>query len=71
MRYQHDCSRCVPLGEFEEYDLYVCEQAVGGITLTARWSSVPCEYYSGAAFVGHIPALTEAANRAAEMVVAL
>ena len=25
-RYQHDCEECKPLGEFEEYDLYFCEQ---------------------------------------------
>lgn len=46
-RYQHDCSRCLYLGQFEEYDLYYCEQVIGGQTVLARYGNEGSEYLSG------------------------
>lgn len=34
-RYAHDCSRCVFLGQYAEYDLYFCDKSTG--TLLARY----------------------------------
>ncbi len=64
-RYQHDCTACVYLGHFEEYDLYVCPQ--GGIpTVIARFSSEGPDYQSGldAGKSGLLPFLAEAYSRA-------
>ncbi len=62
MKYQHDCDKCTPLGEYEEYDLYHCEQ--GGLpTVVARYGDDGPDYISGAAFIGVNPALREAGRR--------
>ena len=65
MRFQHDCEKCKPLGEFEGADLYYCEaQLIGGPTVIARHSSDGADYQSGMVFADKIPALGEARNRA-------
>lgn len=48
MRHQHDCDKCVPLGQFDEYDLYFCGQG-GGQTVIARYGE-DGEYRSGLEF---------------------
>lgn len=48
MRYEHDdCENCVPLGEWEEFDLYFCTQGGRIPTVIARQSSEVGDYYSG------------------------
>ena len=65
MRYQHDCEKCKPLGEFGEADLYYCDaQAIGGATVIARHSDEGGDYQSGLVFADKIPALGEAKKRA-------
>lgn len=65
MRFQHDCEKCKPLGEFEDADLYYCEvQLIGGQTVIARYSDDGADYQSGLIFADNIPALGEARNRA-------
>lgn len=55
-RYQHDCDRCVFLGQYEAFDLYICplveldkegdtEEKIG--TVIARLSNRPGDYSSG------------------------
>ena len=63
MRYEHDCEKCKPLGEFQEFDLYFCEQALGGKTVIAR-SGPEGEYVSGMSFADSMPELGEAKRRA-------
>jgi hypothetical protein len=50
-RYEHDCSRCVFLGRYREYDLYWCPQdrspPNAWPTVIARWSSCGPDYLSG------------------------
>lgn len=63
-RHEHDCSKCKPLGEFEEFDLYYCDQdALKLPTVIARFG-IDGDYYSGIIFVDHNPALAEAKKRA-------
>lgn len=45
-RYPHDCSQCVFLGLYQEYDLYYCPQ-IGLPTVLARYGHEGHEYYSG------------------------
>jgi len=45
MRYQHDCSECKPLGQYQNYDLYFCDK--GGATIIARYGESETEYTSG------------------------
>ena len=69
-KYEHDCDRCVYLGEYVDdhvddrpsADLYWCRGPIP--TVVARWSSEPSCYTSGIAFIGFCPALTEAFARA-------
>lgn len=62
MRHQHDCDKCISLGEHNEYDLYYCEQ--GGLpTVIARFGPEG-EYKSGMCFILVDPDLKEAARRA-------
>jgi hypothetical protein len=39
MRYEHDCSECVYLGAYEDYDLYVCagSEVHSDRSVVARW----------------------------------
>ena len=49
MRYQHDCDKCVFLGEFNQYDLYCCperESSACGPTMLARYGNEGFEYTS-------------------------
>ncbi len=36
-RYLHDCDNCIFLGQYKEYDLYICSSFHA--TLIARWAS--------------------------------
>lgn len=27
MRYKHDCKECIPIGELEKYDIYLCKKS--------------------------------------------
>lgn len=65
MRYQHDCCKCKPLGEFGDADLYYCNaQLIGGETVIARYSDDGADYQSGLCLAEKIPALGEAKRRA-------
>ncbi len=67
MRFQHDCEKCKPLGEFGDADLYYCDvQSIGGATVIARYSDDGGDYQSGMVFADKIPALGEAKKRAIE-----
>jgi hypothetical protein len=45
-RYDHDCERCIFLGQYKEYDLYFCPSRDYS-TVIARWDSIPSNYASG------------------------
>lgn len=66
MRFQHDCDKCKPLGEFKDADLYYCDQQIGGPTVIARYSSDGGDYASGLCFADGHPELSEAKRRAIE-----
>lgn len=64
-RYEHDCERCKPLGEFGEYDLYFCETDLEKRpTVIARYGDGGHEYTSGLMFADFDPAIKEAKRRA-------
>ena len=63
MRYEHDCDRCIALGEHEEADLYFCEQA-GDPTIIARYGSDGPDYTSGLIFANSDKHLKVAKERA-------
>lgn len=69
--YEHDCTSCVFLGNFEsegdKYDLYYCPGG-GYPTVIARYGSEGSHYSSGIeiARTGHCPHLGEALRRARE-----
>ena len=63
MRYEHDCANCKPLGEFDEFDLYFCEQGGVGPTVIARFGP-DGDYFSGMCFADAMPELGEAKRRA-------
>jgi hypothetical protein len=65
-RFEHDCDRCVSLGEYGAHDLYVCEHCAGGPTVIARYGSEGKEYTSGLELAAHDPILAEARRRAIE-----
>lgn len=43
MRYEHDCDYCIPLGQWQEYDLYYCPNEP---TVVARYGELG-DYMSG------------------------
>ena len=45
-RYTHDCSACIFLGAYNEYDLYFCYQG-GNKTVIARYGLNGTDYHSG------------------------
>ena len=49
-RYIHDCSKCVFLETYEDYDLYVCARHGKIDTLIARYGSNENKYISGLVF---------------------
>lgn len=64
-RYQHDCSKCKPLGEFGEFDLYYCETEVEKHpTVIARYGNEGHEYNSGLELADLNKPLGEAKRRA-------
>lgn len=67
-RYKHVCENCAFLGQFEEYDLWIC---LRGHTYIARYSGNRWDYVSGREFVGQIRPLTEAHRRATVQGIAL
>ena len=45
MRYTHDCEDCVPLGQFQENDIYYCDQSGFDVpTVIARYGNDGSEY---------------------------
>jgi len=62
-RYEHDCANCIPLGEFEEYDLYFCDQGGVAPTVIARYGPYG-DYHSGLYFGTTLPFIREAIRRA-------
>lgn len=73
-RYEHDCSKCIFLGHYNKYDLYMCGAWEGEPEITdfvlntviARKSSEGSDYCSGTvfAFTGHDTPLRQAVARA-------
>ncbi len=65
MQFQHDCEKCIYLGEWQGHDLYWCAQG-GRPTVIARWGDDGPNYQSGMIFADRelIPALVEAKTRA-------
>lgn len=49
MRYSNDCNYCIPLGQFQENDLYYCDQH-GIPTVIARYGNDGPDYTSGMGF---------------------
>lgn len=46
-RYEHDCDFCKFMGQYKEYDLYICPEDVLKLKeYIARYSSNGCDYYS-------------------------
>ncbi len=64
--YKHDCEKCVFLGNFNNEDLYYCDQSIIP-TVISRYSDVGPDYTSGMAFIGINKQLTEAYNRAIKL----
>ena len=62
MRYVHDCERCLPLGQYGEYDLYFCPHVVP--TVIARYGNNGWDYTSGLWLTRLLPELAEAKRRA-------
>lgn len=48
-RFKHDCDSCKFLGNYEDYDLYFCEQG-GDPTIVARYGNKGEQYQSGMSF---------------------
>jgi hypothetical protein len=48
MRHPHDCEKCSPLGQYNDYDLYYCDQS-GRPTVIARYG-IDGEYRCGLEF---------------------
>lgn len=46
-RYLHKCTRCIFLGQKDEYDLYFCDQDWELPTIVARYSDDSPDYLSG------------------------
>ncbi len=65
MKYKHDCTECKPLGEFNNTDLYFCDQR-GIPTVISRRSDRGSDYESGMRFATKdgSPELYEAKLRA-------
>jgi len=69
-RFTHDCERCRFLGDYEEYDLYVCARDGKIDTVIARYGSDGPEYMSGVIFAvldpikDRSPPLVESLKRA-------
>ena len=49
MKYKHDCTECIPLGEFNDTDLYFCDKGFEP-TVISRRSNEPSDYCSGMYF---------------------
>jgi hypothetical protein len=65
-RHEHDCSKCKPLGEFGEFDLYYCETDLfKNPTVIARFGS-DGDYTAGLNLADRVPELAEARKRAIE-----
>lgn len=63
-KHKHDCDRCEFLGRYEyegqTYDLYTCEQLIGGRTVIARYGDDGPEYTSGMTIAKALAAEAEA-----------
>lgn len=49
-RHRHCCRGCTFLGRYGEFDLYHCNQAIGGPTVLARFGDDGPDYNSGIVF---------------------
>lgn len=45
-RFEHDCDKCVHLGPFQMYDLYLCPKQALGPSVIARYGSEGPDYTS-------------------------
>ena len=63
MKYTHDCEHCIPLGEYENHDLYYCDQGLRP-TVIARYGNEGWDYRSGMEAVAIDPVLKKAYDRA-------
>jgi len=68
-RFSHSCSCCTYLGQWNEYDLYFCENCCIVPSVVARWGSDRADYVSGLddATQCVTPHLREAKRRAEAM----
>jgi len=73
VRYSHDCSNCVSLGQFNQYDLYCCKcistsrygRETSSVTLVARYSDYGPDYISDSTSrLSNSDAILEAKKRA-------
>lgn len=69
--YEHDCDRCIYLGQFEDagikYDLYFCKQNGFKDTVVGRFGDNGWEYASGLEIANIAAELAEAKRRAIEL----
>ena len=63
-RFQHDCTICTFLGQYNEFDLYFCPQGGRIPTVIARYGDDGPEYQSGLIPASVLPELQEARKRA-------
>jgi len=54
MRYKHDCDTCIPLGQFQENDIYFCGSLnnKANDTVVSRYGNKPEDYISGLHLTG-------------------
>ncbi len=62
-RYEHDCDRCLFVGTYENYDLYVCESSFTGLCCIARFGNEGGAYLSSSDYHKEILPLVEARKR--------
>ena len=62
--YEHDCKSCHYLGQYEDNDLYYCDQMLLGPTVIARYGNLGSSYTSGLALSPLDHRLMEAKRRA-------
>jgi hypothetical protein len=65
-KFSHDCDKCTYLGDYNEMDLYHCDQGGVYATVIARFGNEGPDYSSGLPVAHLIPELAEARRRAEE-----
>lgn len=66
MRYTHNCTNCIPLGQTNTHDLYYCGGAGATPTVVARYGDYDSEYTSGICFADVDENIAEAVRLAEE-----